>query len=236
MSDETIITILADSTESDSGLLPRLKALGVQLKVGDLEAGRYVLSGDMAVERFTANEFVEGIIDGRLFHRAGKLSMGFPRPVFLIDGDVYSTRAPIAREAIDGALSFLLCVEGASVLYVRNPTAAADLLYRLAKHVQKNQGFSTAFQRAKVSPGRQEALFTIESVVGVGPSTAVKALQNFRSIFAFVNASVQQLMGIPGIGQKKAERIFNSIRWEDDVHNPGLPDHSAKPSRTEAVE
>lgn len=235
MPEESIVTILADIAETESPLLPRLKAAGAHVRVGDLEAGNYVISGAVAVLRLTAVEFVEGIIDGKLFHKAGKMSLNFTRSVFLIEGDVYSTRIAIARDAIDGALSFLVCVEGASILYVRNPIATADLLYRLAKQAQKNLGFEMAFQRAKVSPGRQEALFTIESVSGIGPSTAVKALDHCRSVFKFVNASVQQLMAIPGIGQKKAERIFNGLRWEEDGGNDGTPSEAAGPSNTKAV-
>lgn len=209
------VTILADSTEQDSPVLQRIQSLGAHIKLGDLETGSYVISGTVVVLRLNATEFVEGVIDGRLFHKAGKMRLNFNRAVFLVEGDPYSTRVAIAREAIDGALAFLACVEGASVLYVRNPTATADLVFRLAKQAQKGMDYGMAFQRAKVSPGRQEALFTIESVVGIGPSTAVKALDCFRSVFAFMNASIPQLMAIPGIGQKKAERIYNSIRWQD---------------------
>lgn len=215
MSEENSVTVLVDTTESESAVLPRLQSLGAHIRVGDLEAGNYVISGAMAVLRMSAVEFVEGIVDGMLFHKAGKMNLNFERSVFMIDGDIYSTRVPIAREAIEGAVSFLICVEGASVLYVRNPVTTADLLFRLAKQAQKNLGYEMAFQRAKVASGRQEALFTLESVSGIGPNTALKALDHFRSVFAFVNASVQQLMSIPGIGQKKAERIFNSLRWEE---------------------
>lgn len=236
MPEENIVTILADTAEADSPLLPRLKAAGAHVRVGDLEAGNYVISGAIAVLRLTALDFVEGIMDGMLFHKAGKMALNFTRTVFLIEGDVYSTRAVIARDAIDGALSFLVCVEGASILYVRNPIATADLLYRLAKQAQKNLGFDMAFQRAKVSAGRQEALFTIESVSGIGPSTAPKALEHFRSVFKFVNATVAQLVAIPGIGQKKAERIYNSLRWEEDGSNGGVKPDGGSPSNSKAVE
>ncbi|NVL48664.1 DNA-binding protein [Pseudomonas syringae pv. actinidiae] len=227
MSIDSSVTILADTCESSSSLLPRLQAAGAHVRIGDLECGSYVISGSIVVLRFTAQEFVEAIIDGMLFHKAGKASMNFQRIVFLVEGDIYSTRAVIAREAIDGALSFLVCVEGASILYVRNPIATADLIFRLAKQAQKNLGAEMSFQRAKVAPGRQESLFALESVAGIGPSTAPKALDHFRSVFKFVNASVEQLMAISGIGQKKAERIYNGLRWEEaespDVNTAGSP-------------
>lgn len=214
MSDETTITILADTSERDSPILPQLTSLGAHVRIGDLEAGSYVVSGAIAVLQLSAVEFVQGIVDGSLFHKAGKMKLNFVRSVFMVDGDIYSTRIAIARDAIEGAVAFLICVEGASVLYVRNTAVAASQLYRLAKQAQKNLGFDMAFQRAKVASGREEALFTLESVPGIGPSTAPKALDRFRSVFAFVNASIQQLTAVPGIGSKKAERIYNSLRWE----------------------
>ena len=236
MTTETPITILADTAEVNSGLLPRLQSAGAHVRVGDLECGSYVISGTVVVLRFTALEFVEAIVNGKLFHKAGKASMNFARCVFLIEGDMYSTRAVIARDAIDGALSFLVCVEGASILYMRNPIATADLIFRLAKQAQKNLGAEMSFQRAKVTPGRQEALFTLESVSGIGPSTAPKALEEFRSVLKFVNASVQQLMAIPGIGQKKAERIYNGLRWEEGNAIDAGSEAASNPTNSGAFE
>lgn len=236
MSEESIVTILAHVSEADSPVLRRLQSLGAHVRVGDLETCNYVISGAVAVLRMSAVEFVQGVVDGKLFHKAGKMKLNFDRSVFMIDGDIYSTRVPIAREAIEGAVAFLICVEGASVLYVRNPSTTADQLFRLAKQAQKNLGFEMAFQRAKVTNERDEALFTLESVSGIGPSTAPKALEHFRSIFAFVNAGVQQLMGIPGIGQKKAERIYNSLRWEVPHSNQLELEHPAKPDTARAGE
>jgi len=69
----------------------------------------------------------------------------------------------------------------------------------------------------------------LESVSGIGPSTAPRALDQFRSVYKFINATVQQLMSIPGIGQKKAERIYNSLRWEETEQAP-LPQKMASNS------
>ncbi|MDP2779775.1 ERCC4 domain-containing protein [Devosia sp.] len=229
MSEEQIVTILADS-QAQGPVLQRLNQLGAHIRIGDLETGTHVISGETVVLHMTAAEFVESIIDGWLFHRAGKMSLNFTRSIFMIEGDAYSTRAAISREAIDGAIAFLVGVQGASVLYVRNPTATADLLYRLAKQAQKDRSYGMAFQRAKVNPGKEQALFTIESVFGIGPATAAKALEHFGSVYAFITATTEQLTEIPGIGHKKAERIHGSIRWkqtagEDHAYSP-TPSHS----------
>jgi len=210
--------------ESRSGIIQKLQELGAKIQVGELETGDYVLSGDLVVERKTAVDFVASILDGRLFNQTGKMRLNFARPVFLIEGDVYSTRSAIAREAIDGALSFLVAIEGCNIIHVRDQLAAAGLIYRMAKHAQEGLGYDVAFRRGKVAPGRGEALFLIEGTPGVGPSTAIKVLNHFRSVHAFMNATVEELRLIPGLGPKKAERIHQAIHWQmpaDQEAQPG---------------
>jgi len=223
---ETDVTILADMRESRSGILERLKAMGAKVQVGELETGDYVLSADIAVERKTAQDFIQSIFDSRLFNQAGKMRLNFSRSVFLIEGDVYSTRSAISREAIDGAISYLVAIVGCNVMYVKDDAAAAGLLYRMATHAQNGLGYDVAFRRGKVAPGRGEALFAIEGLPGVGPTTAIKILNHFRSVHAFVNASIEELRAIPGLGPKKAERIFNSVRWVMPSDTEAVPGES----------
>ncbi|HCF2447025.1 TPA: DNA-binding protein [Pseudomonas aeruginosa] len=208
------LQIYCDMRESRSGILEQLAALGAKPVVGELETGDYVLTSDLVVERKTAVDFVASVLDGRLFNQVGKMRLNFARPVFLIEGDVYNTRSAIAREAIDGALSFLVAIQGCTVLYVKDQAAAAGLIYRMAKHAQEGLGYDTPFRRGKSTPGKGEALFMIEGTPGVGPTTAIKILNHFRSVQAFINASLDDLRGISGLGPKKAERIHQAIRWE----------------------
>lgn len=208
------IVIYCDMRETRSGIIPKLQELGAKVQVGELETGDYVISGDIVVERKTAADFLASVIDGRLFNQTGKMRLSFSKPIFLIEGDVYGTRSAMTREAIDGALSFLVAIEGCNVMYVRDQQAAAGLIYRLAKHAQEGLGYDVAFRRGKVAPGRGEALFMIEGTPGIGPTTAIKVLNHFRSVHAFVNATMDELRAIPGLGPKKAERIFQAIHWK----------------------
>ena len=61
-----------------------------------------------------------------------------------------------------------------------------------------------------------------------GDAHAVRrGLERFRSVYAFITASVDQLTEIPGIGPKKAERIHSSIRWENSAAHE---EHATYPS------
>lgn len=210
-----VVHILCDMREGRSGIIEALQSrYGAKVQVGELETGDFVLSGEMVVERKTAIDFINSIQDGRLFNQVGKMRLNFSRPIFLIEGDVYGTRSAITREAIDGALAFLVAIHGCTVLYVKDQAAAAGLIFRLAKQAQHGLGYDVAFRRGKTSPGRGEALFLIEGTPGVGPTTAIKVLNHFRSVHAFFTASIEEMRKIPGLGAKKVERIHQAIHWK----------------------
>ena len=77
------VVIYCDMRESRSGIIQKLQELGAKVQVGELETGDYVVSGDIAVERKTAVDFVASILDGRLFNQTGKMRLSFSKPIFL---------------------------------------------------------------------------------------------------------------------------------------------------------
>lgn len=209
-----MVKIYVDSREMVSGIPAELRALGVEIEVGNLETGDYVISGSCVIERKTAPDFISSLLDGRFTNQAGKMLMNFKRVIYLVEGDIFATRSAIQEEALIGALSYLSVVLGCSVIHYRTPKKAAKMIRRMAKQAQEGLGYDVAFRRGKTKPGKGEALFSIEGYAGVGPSTAKKLLNHFRSSFAFVNASVEELMAVRGIGASKAQRIFDAIRYE----------------------
>lgn len=214
MTEEQKITIYADEREAQTPILQRLADLNVHLKVGSLEIGDFVIAGDVVVERKTATEFVASIMSGRLFNQAGKMQLKYRRIIFMIMGDLYATGKPISKDAIEGALAWLTVVVGASVLHERNPRHSADQIYRLAKQAQDGLDQDAAFRRGKVPKGNEQSRYSIEGTLGVGPSLGLAILKHCRSTHGFVNASVEELLAIPGIGRKKAESIYESFRIE----------------------
>lgn len=210
-----MVSIYVDSREiMASGIPAELQALGVEIKVGNLETGDYVISGNCVVERKTAPDFISSLLDGRFTNQAGKMLLNFKRVIYIVEGDIFATRSAIQEEALIGALSYLSVILGCSVIHYRTPKKAAKMIRRMATHAQAGLSCDVAFRRGKTTPGKGEALFSIEGYAGVGPSTAKKILTHFRSSFAFTNATVEQLMAVKGIGAVKARRIFDAIHYE----------------------
>jgi ERCC4-type nuclease len=107
MKEKNPIKIKADSREHISEIPRILERMGVKVETVDLYAGDYILGPDICCERKSASDFAMSIFDRRLFSQVVLLKAEFSRPLFIIEGDVYSIQSNIDRAAICGALSYL---------------------------------------------------------------------------------------------------------------------------------
>lgn len=209
-----MVKIFVDSREIPSRIPEALRELGAEIATGNLETGDYVLEANLVVERKTAVDFVQSIIDGRYLNQANKMSLNFKKIVWLIDGDIFSVRSKIHPDALDGALSYLAVVMGQTVLWYKSPKRAAGILYRMAKHAQEGLGYEPPMRKGKVPAGIGQALFNLEGQSGCGPVAARNLLNHFRSVFRVNNASIEELCAVKGIGPKKAQSIYEGIHFE----------------------
>ncbi|MGZ2948720.1 helix-hairpin-helix domain-containing protein, partial [Pseudomonas aeruginosa] len=72
------------------------------------------------------------------------------------------------------------------------------MIYRNAKHEQDALDYVTATRKGKVPSGVGQSLFTLEGLNGCGPFAARKLLDQFRSVNAVINASLEHLCAVKG--------------------------------------
>jgi Fanconi anemia group M protein len=202
------ITIVADMRETRSTITQALKGLpDVEVVTRELSCGDYLLREDFPVERKAAGDFVLSIQDRRLFEQVAKMKGEFGRATFIIEGDIYGTRSAMTPDAIRGALSYLVAIEGASILPSKNTTDTAALLAVMARHLQAGLGYQVALRGSKPKDLRTQAQFIVEGFPGIGPGSAKALLGHFGSIEAICAADVLALRAAPGVGEKTAKQI-----------------------------
>ena len=65
------VQVVVDDRERPSGVVPELEKLGrVVVKIEHLSLGDYCIDGAVLIERKTAADFAQSLIDGRLFGQA----------------------------------------------------------------------------------------------------------------------------------------------------------------------
>lgn len=207
------LSIIADSREHRSGLIPELVRLGALVQVEELEAGDYVLAEGLAVERKEANDFVASILDRRLFAQVQLLKSAYARPFIIIEGNLASVRSAIEPGALAGALSYLAVLEGITVLHTANATQSALQLVTMARHATQGLGYEIAFRSAKPKDRQSQAQYLVEGLPGIGPAAAKKLLAHFGTPAKVLSASPAELAQVKGIGAKMAATVHEVLHF-----------------------
>lgn len=206
--------VYADSREGNSKVIRHLSEMEIDVKVRSMAVGDYQVSDEVVIERKTAKDFVDSIIDKRLFKQARELSEEFKRPLLILEGDdIYN--GMLHPNAVRGTLAAIAIDFGISIIPTRNSEDTAAMIKRIA--VREQNGEKTHIQirtdKKPVSLWEQQ-LFIVESLPNIGPVNAKNLLQHFGSVEKVMNASESELQEVEGIGKKTAKNIRKVVESE----------------------
>jgi Fanconi anemia group M protein len=206
--------VFADSREGNSKVIRHLSEMEMDVKVRSMAVGDYQVSDEVVIERKTAKDFVDSIIDKRLFKQARELSEEFKRPILILEGDdIYN--GMIHPNAVRGTIAAIAIDFGISIIPTRNSEDTAAMIKRIA--VREQTGEKTPIQirtdKKPVSLWEQQ-LFIVESLPNIGPVNAKNLLQHFGSVEKVLNASESELQEVDGIGEKTAKNIRKVVESE----------------------
>ena len=216
--DEKKIIVIVDTRESGSAVLAELSKLGAEVKLQPLEVGDYVLSERVCVERKTTRDFAISMMDGRLFEQASALK-GYERPVLLLEGEeLYCTN--VLPQAIAGALASLVVDFGLSILWSKNASETAQLLFAMARKEQfDNKSMPRVRGEKKPASIPEQQVYLVAGLPGIERTMAKKLLEHFKSPERVFSASEKELQEVDGIGEVKARRIREVLgaRFEEEA-------------------
>ena len=93
------VQIVVDDRERPSGVIAELeKGLAVVVKIEHLSVGDYCVDGAVLIERKTATDFAQSLMDGRLFSQAGRMSSSPFGRLTLLRGQARNGLALACRE------------------------------------------------------------------------------------------------------------------------------------------
>ncbi|MBQ6512133.1 DEAD/DEAH box helicase [Methanobrevibacter sp.] len=199
--------VYADSREGNSKVIRHLTEMEMDVKIQSMAVADYQVSDEVAIERKTAKDFVDSIIDKRLFKQARELSEEFKKPILILEGDdLYA--GMVNANAIRGSIASIALDFGISIIPTRNAQDTAAMIKRIA--IREQNGERTPVQiRTDKKPLSllEQQLFIVESLPSIGPVNAKNLLEHFGSVSNVINASEKELQEVEGIGKKTAESI-----------------------------
>jgi ERCC4-related helicase len=206
---EEELVIYADDRENS--VAKKLSKMDVTVKSKRLDVADFLVSERTAVERKEASDFVDSILDSRLFNQVKEMHQ-FEKPVIVVEGkDLYSHRN-VHPNAIRGALATLAIDYEMPVIWAEDEQETAKVLKSLAKREQEEKDETVAV-RGERSPKKDEELkkFVVAGLPGVNTKIAERLMEEFESVEKIFTASEEELKQVEGIGDKKAETIRGLI-------------------------
>ena len=204
---EELPVVFADTREGNSKVIRHLSEMEIDVKVQAMAVGDYQVSDEVVIERKTAKDFVDSIVDKRLFKQARSLMEEFKRPLIILEGDdLYN--GMINPNAIRGSIASIALDFGISIIPTRNVQDTAAMIKRIA--IREQSGEKTPIQiRTDKKPVNlwEQQLFIIESLPNIGPVNAKNLLEHFGTVANIINTSESQLQEVEGIGKKTAANI-----------------------------
>jgi ERCC4-related helicase len=131
------VKIIVDHRESRSPVTRFLSLKEAEVSAQQLDVGDYVLSTRIGVERKTVDDFLNSLIDGKLFMQMRNLRGAYSRPILIVEGEGVLTKRNISHNAIFGSFASIIIDFGIPLITTHSPQETADFLYVLAQREQK---------------------------------------------------------------------------------------------------
>jgi DNA excision repair protein ERCC-4 len=208
------IHVVVDDRERPFEVVAELKKSDrVVVQIEYLLVGDYCIDGAVLIERKTAADFAQSLIDGRLFAQAWRMATSHLRPAYIIEGTSAEwSGLGVSQEALQGALVTLMLIFDLPVFRSSDPAESARLILYIGSQLLRlrDPGYMP-YRQAKAKRKKSRQLRILQSLPGVGPDRAKRLLERFRTVRACFGASTAQLIEVEGIGAKTAAAIEQVI-------------------------
>ena len=203
--------IIVDNRELKSGVAKTLFEKDVRIIPEQLEVGDFILSSKICCERKSVKDFVNSIIDGRLFKQAKNLVANFEKPFIIVEGceDLYSVRN-VHPNAIRGAIASLVLDMKVPIIFTKDYVDTANLLITILKRERKDKPLISLRGERKPLTDKELMEYVITSFPNIGRVTAQNLLKHFGTIKNIINSSPEELIKVEGVG-KVLSKQFNDL-------------------------
>jgi len=204
--------ISIDDRETSSKVVEVLSGLGAAIRLERLPHGDYAIGDRILIERKTARDFVNTLINRDLLGQVKSMAETVPRPVLIIEGGDLYTQRDIHPNAIKGVLAAITIDMGVSLLFTRDEQDTAQMLFVLAKREDSERGERKVHPHKSHRSVREDQEYIISAFPEIGMKNARLLLAHFGSVQAIANAELLELTAIKGIGEKTAQKIYDLSR------------------------
>ena len=202
--------VIVDMREKNSLIVSSLVKLNMDVEFKMLDVADYIVK-DVAIERKTVQDFIGSMINKRLIRQIEGLKQ-YENRLLIIEGtdeqEIYSDsldEKKVNPNAIRGFILSISLKHRIPIIFTKNFEDSAKFISIISK--KKEKEISILAKKSSVTE-KDRIKFIIEGFPGIGPKTAEKLLNKFKTIKNIINAEEEELKKILG---KKTENIKKII-------------------------
>ncbi len=171
-----------------------------------------IVVNNIGIERKTQHDFLNSIIDKRIFEQLSLLKDLFDKQIIIIEGDenLYELRQ-MHPNAIRGMFAAISVDYQIPIVFTKNIRDTASFIELLEKRNPQENSLLKKKKPKEISYYQQ---LIIETLPGIGAKLAKNLLKEFKTVRNVFNASVSELQKVAKIGKKKAKAIFELLNKE----------------------
>lgn len=206
---------IVDNREKRSIIPSKLEKFGLEIQFADLPVGDYLIDGTLCVERKEINDYITSLTSGHLHTQLYNLSTNFDVSYLIVEGIISEVLMyrKIKREA------YLSSLAGASlkrspkgkqgIVQIINLETAFDtalFLKSLKNKLEDKEPRLPKLSRVKWGT-KDQLVFIVSSLPGIGELRAKRLLEHFGDLRSLVNADIDDIAEVQGIGPKTAREV-----------------------------
>lgn len=183
----------------------------------ELDTGDFVF-GDIVIERKEASDFVSSITDGRLSEQSSKMSVDFGEHKYVIvEGDPYGVvHSNIHDNSIVGMFCSLGFKKDVKVVPVKTLSHTLFAVARIVEYSLDDESFDPAeFALSRTEADKEDVTVSmIACIEGISVDRARDVIEHIGadSVQDVAESDVDTLQEIEGVGEKRANKILDSVR------------------------
>jgi len=181
--------IIMDISEKNSLIPAFLSKLKANCKFEHLEIADYII-GDIAIERKTFSDFLSSMLNLRLKKQLKEIKK-YSQYFLIIEGE--NICASNLQNPARGMLLSIILDFKIPILFTQSPEDTANFLFLLSKKLNKKSIEKPIRYFRTQKDLEYQKQFVLEGFPGIGPKTAKKLLEKFKTLSRIFQASEEEL-------------------------------------------
>ena len=199
-----LITI--DHREGNSTLPAMLKLYGHSISLENLTVGDIRISDRILIERKSARDLVDSLIDGRLIHQARRLHSAAPRPLIIVESNETQRVHP---NAVHGAMAWITLDLGLPVIMTGSAEQTARFVSIAAKREARVLDLLMTHVRKKPIDAEKSAISAASAeIMSIINGELNEGVLSNKWTDEVLTKRAKILADLPGIGINTGKKIM----------------------------